>query len=70
GWSNLWGCREIIHIPNGVNIERFKPSKDRKELRSQFNIPKDATVLLSIGRLVHHKMPFRMIDIFAEVQHG
>lgn len=62
------GRKEITHIPNGVDIGRFKPSKDKRGLRSKFNIPKDTIVLLSVGRLVYHKMPFRMIDIFDEIQ--
>jgi glycosyltransferase involved in cell wall biosynthesis len=62
------GRRDITHIPNGVDIERFKPCKDKNELRSRLNIPEDAVVLLSVGRLVYHKMPFRMIDIFHEIQ--
>ena len=62
------GNKKIIYIPNGVDINKFKPSKDKKQLRSKFKIPKNAMVLLSVGRLEYHKMPFRMIDIFDKVQ--
>ncbi|MFX0201455.1 MAG: glycosyltransferase family 4 protein [Candidatus Hodarchaeota archaeon] len=62
------GHKEITHIPNGVDIGKFRPCIDKKALRSKFNIQKDAIVLLSIGRLVYHKMPFKLIDIFYEIQ--
>jgi len=62
------GRKKITFIPNGVDTERFKPTKDKESLRIRFNIPKNAVVLLSVGRLVYHKKPFRMVDVFCEIQ--
>lgn len=62
------GRKEITFIPNGVDIKRFKPTEEKEHLRAKFNIPIHATVLLSVGRLVYHKMPFTLIDIFDKIQ--
>jgi glycosyltransferase involved in cell wall biosynthesis len=56
--------QKVIYIPNGVNIERFKPSIQKKQLREKFGIPKDSMVLLSIGRLTEQKDPIKLIDTF------
>jgi glycosyltransferase involved in cell wall biosynthesis len=39
----------IFDIPNGVDLERFQ-SKVDFDLRSRFRIPKEAVVILSVGR--------------------
>ncbi len=62
------GHKRITFIPNGVDTEAFKPTQEKEQLRAKFSIPNDATVLLSVGRLVYHKMPFKLIDIFEKIQ--
>lgn len=64
----VMNIKNVALISNGVDIHRFKPSEDKKIIRSKFNIPNDAIVLLSVGRLTAMKMPFRMIEIFDEIQ--
>ncbi|MBU0638912.1 MAG: glycosyltransferase family 4 protein [Planctomycetes bacterium] len=41
----------IPYIPNGVDLEKFSVEPDF-DLRAKFNLPKDAVVILSVGR--HH----------------
>lgn len=56
----------VKYIPNGVDIEKFKPKVDLKyELRSQFQIPPDKIVFLWIGRLVGIKNPKKLIKVFS-----
>lgn len=41
---------KIIHITNGVDLDRFKKSIDKNKIRGKLNIPEDAFVFLSVGR--------------------
>jgi len=58
----------ITYIPNGVNIERFKPTNDKKRLRKKFNFPEDDIIILSLGRLTEQKEPYRLIRAFSLVE--
>lgn len=60
--------QSITCILNGVNTSIFQPSSSKYSLRKKFNIPLDSQVILSVGRLVDHKMPFLMLDFFKEFQ--
>lgn len=57
----------ITYIPNGVDVNRFKPALNKWELRRKFSLPEDGIVILSIGRLTEQKEPYRLIRVFAEV---
>ena len=57
----------IVYIPNGVNIERFKPTNDKKRLRKKFSLPENHIVILSLGRLTEQKEPYRLIEVFSLV---
>jgi glycosyltransferase involved in cell wall biosynthesis len=47
-------CKNIEIIPNGVDMECFKPD-DKQAARALYNLPKDVTLVGSVGRLVHVK---------------
>lgn len=48
--------REILILPNGVDVDRFKPSKDKGELfRTSKGIPASNKVVLFAGRLSYEK---------------
>lgn len=47
--------RKVVVIPNGVNTQRFRPDVDGKWVRAILNLPKDAKVILFVGRLVPFK---------------
>jgi len=54
---------------NGVDVSRFKPSRENRKLREQAGIPPDATLIGFAGRLEHEKGP----DLFvraADVVHS
>ena len=60
--------KNVTVISNGVDVDRFKPLDDKKSIQAKFDIPKDAVVLLSVGRLTAMKMPFMMMDTFDKIQ--
>jgi len=62
----LYGPRAKFDvIPNGIDTAKFKYDKvARNKVRKQFGIPKDATVLLNVGRLEKQKNQSFLLDIF------
>jgi len=43
--------KKIVEIPNGVNVDRFKPSREYKnKMRSRLGIPNEASVIGIVGR--------------------
>jgi len=60
--------QRITYIPNGVDIERFKPSKNKKTLRKKFRIPEDDLIILSLGRLTDPKQPQKLIEAFSMIE--
>lgn len=73
--SNI--CEELEHIginrdrmqyiPNGVDCSKFKPTFDKIDLRTKFNIPHSSTIMLSVGRLSDQKDPFSLLSTFIYV---
>jgi len=59
---------KITYIPNGVNIEGFKPADDKKRLRKRFNLPENGIIILSLGRLTEQKEPYKLIEVFSLVK--
>lgn len=57
----------ITYVPNGVDIELFKPNNDKTELKKKFNLPEDKIIILSLGRLTEHKQPLELIEIFSKI---
>jgi 1,2-diacylglycerol 3-alpha-glucosyltransferase len=55
-------------IFNGADTSIFKPVTSKNFSRKKFNIPQNSKVILSVGRLVDHKMPFLMLDVFHQLQ--
>lgn len=58
----------ITYIPNGVDIRQFRPSHHKGSLRKKFGLPEDDIILLSVGRLTHHKRPHLMIEIISNLE--
>ncbi len=57
-------------IYNGVDAERLAPTADRDTLRRRFGWPKDAPVLLSVGRLVREKNYPMLLRVIASLRKG
>ena len=58
---------QIINIPNGADLDLFKPIENKSLLRKRWGIPSDSIVLLSLGRVTVHKRPLELIKIFSEL---
>jgi glycosyltransferase involved in cell wall biosynthesis len=55
----------ITYIPNGVDVQLFKPVPDKTVLRTKIGIPEDDIVILSVGQLSVVKQPETLIKIFS-----
>lgn len=56
----------IFTIPTGINLDKYKPriTEDRRlALLEELGIPKDSTVIVSIGRLAYEKNVDELIDM-------
>lgn len=60
--------QKVVYISNGVNINSFKPTNDKKIIREKYGISSDNLVLLSVGRLTEVKNPLKMIEIFSLIE--
>jgi glycosyltransferase involved in cell wall biosynthesis len=49
-------------VYNGVDQERFRPQRSRDDVRAEFGVPADATVIGTVGQLV----PWKRQDLFLE----
>lgn len=55
-------------VPNGIDIARFTTLPSRQELRNRLEIPREARVLLFLGRLHPKKRPDIAVAALAAVQ--
>ena len=55
-------------LPHGIDLLNFFMMPERGLLRRKLQIPKDAFVLLFLGRLVHIKRPDIAIDTLAHIR--
>lgn len=60
---------DSIVIPPGIDVNHFQFSLEgRKAIRSQYNVPNDAFVILFVGRLVPYKKVDLLIESFYKVK--
>jgi glycosyltransferase involved in cell wall biosynthesis len=57
---------KIKVVPNTVNPSVFKPNIS-SNFRAQHSIPKDATIILTVRRLVHEKRVEDVLEAFAQI---
>lgn len=62
---------QSVIIPNGINQQKFNPSRSFKDIRSELGIPKEAILILFLARFTEQKQPLTMIRSFckAAAQH-
>ena len=60
--------KKISYIPNGADIDVFKPYNKNNVLRKKFNLPEDDLIILSVGRLVEEKRPIQLLEIFSFIE--
>jgi glycosyltransferase involved in cell wall biosynthesis len=54
-------------VNNGIDQEKFNPTKSFTSIRQELGIDKDTTLLLFIARFTAHKQPLTLIRAFADV---
>lgn len=65
----MFGNKESVIIYNGIDIEKYKYSKEKKEIiRRKYEITEDSFVVGSVGRLAYQKNPLFTLKIFNEIQ--
>ena len=71
-WTAEFGIdpARLTVIPNGVDARRLIPSTDPAQLRAEFEIPSDATVVTSIGALSEEKNPLGHVQVAASMASG
>lgn len=71
GQKYFSGYRSVI-IPNGINQQKFDPTRQLKDIRSELGIPQDALLVLFLARFTEQKQPLTMIRSFckAAAQNG
>jgi glycosyltransferase involved in cell wall biosynthesis len=57
----------IRYVENGVDTDRFHPGHDTASVVSEYNLPTDVPVVLSLGRLKEQKRPALLVERFADV---
>lgn len=65
GQKYFSGYRSVI-IPNGINQEKFNPTRELKDIRSELNIPRDSILVLFLARFTEQKQPLTMIRSFCK----
>lgn len=55
----------VAVIYNGIDLERFQVHFNKTEIRKQFKIPKDSTVIGMVARLI----PRKGVDFFVKIAH-
>jgi glycosyltransferase involved in cell wall biosynthesis len=62
--------KKIQHIGNGIDLSRFA-GRDQManpySVRDELNLPRDAVVILTIGRINHEKGYYELIDALANL---
>lgn len=53
--ENLGLGKEIVPVSCGIDLERFSPKNNGEYLKERYNIPKDHSILLYVGRLDKEK---------------
>lgn len=62
---------EVVEVPNGVDVERFRPGLDGRPVRRQYGIPDNARVILFVGALdrAHHfKGVGYLLRVFSRIE--
>jgi glycosyltransferase involved in cell wall biosynthesis len=61
---------KVSVIPGGVDVERFRPSTDKAEIRISMNFPQDKFILFTVRNLVPRMGLENLISAFEIVQNG
>ncbi len=65
GLDHIPGLKAVV-INNGIDQQKFSPSRTFGNIRQELNIPSDALLVLFIARFTAHKQPLTLIRAFKE----
>lgn len=60
-----FGLRNAVVIENGINLDRFNPNKEFKNLRQEFGFSKDDFIIGFISRITLQKAPLDFVKSIA-----
>lgn len=63
--SKYFDSFDSVVINNGIDQEKFNPTRKFKDVRTQLGITKEAILILFIARFTAHKQPLTLIRAFA-----
>lgn len=66
--DELFAITNTVIINNGIYLNLYKRRIDKKKKREELNIPKDAFLLINVGRFAAIKNHVFLIDIFKEIK--
>jgi glycosyltransferase involved in cell wall biosynthesis len=61
---------KVSVIPGGVDLERFRPSTDKAQIRARIGLPEDKFILFTVRNLVPRMGLENLISAFEIVQNG
>ncbi|MDP4098950.1 glycosyltransferase family 4 protein [Paenibacillus sp. P96] len=59
--------RKIHIIPGAADVERFHPSTDRSRVRTRLKLPQEATIILTVRRLVNRMGLIQLLEAWRHV---
>lgn len=60
--------KNLLHIPNGVDLEQVRPVMDKAALRQDLQLPTDVPVVVSVGRLEDQKRVDWLVRAWQQVE--
>jgi glycosyltransferase involved in cell wall biosynthesis len=63
-----WPASRMHMVPNGVDLERFRPRKDADAIRASLGLPSGVHLVVYLGRLVEEKGIFTLVRAAAEMR--
>jgi len=63
-----WPASRMHIVPNGVDLERFRPRDDGEAIRARLGLPRGIPLAVYLGRLVEEKGIFTLVRAAAELR--
>jgi glycosyltransferase involved in cell wall biosynthesis len=63
-----WPASRMHMVPNGVDLERFRPRKDVDAIRASLGLPSGVHLVVYLGRLVEEKGIYTLVRAAAEMR--
>jgi glycosyltransferase involved in cell wall biosynthesis len=64
--KNYMKSFQSVVVNNGIDLQKFNPDKNFRNIRKEIGLPENALLVLFIARFTSHKQPLSLIRAFAE----